>query len=40
MSCVIYAEESNTGLSFEIGQRQRKCQRKATLQSLANPAVS
>ena len=36
---VIFEEESKTGLGFELGQRQQKCQRKPTLQSLANPAV-
>ena len=39
MSCVIWAEESKTGFSFEIGQRQQKYQRKPILQSLAKPAV-
>ena len=40
MPRVVFEEESKTGLSFEIRQPHRKCQRKPTLQSLANPAVS
>ena len=40
MPRVVWAEDSKTGLSFEIGQRQLKFQRKSTLQSLANPAAS
>ena len=39
MPRVVWAEESKTGLGFEIGPRQQKCQRKLTLQFLANPAV-
>ena len=34
-----FVEKSKTGLSFEFGQPQRKCQRRPTLQSMANPAV-
>ena len=34
-----FDEKSKTGLGFEIGQPQRKCQRRPTLQSMANPAV-
>ena len=40
MPRVVWAGDSKTGLSFEIGQSQQKFQRKSTLQSLANPAVS
>ena len=36
---VIWTDESKTGLGFEIGPRQQKCQRKSSLQSMANPAV-
>ena len=39
MPRVVWAGDSKTGLSFEIGQSQQKFQRKSTLQSLANPAV-
>ena len=39
MSPVVFNEESKTGLCSEIRQRKRNCQRKPTLQSLANPAV-
>ena len=34
-----FDEEPKTGLCFEIGQPQQKCQRKPTMQSMANPAV-
>ena len=34
-----FYEKSKTDLGFEIGQPQRKCQRRTTLQSTANPAV-
>ena len=34
-----FDEKSKTGVGFEIGQPQQKCQRRPTLQSLANPAV-
>ena len=34
-----FDEKSKTGLGFEIGQSQRKCQRRPTLQSMANPAL-
>ena len=40
MPCVVWAEESKTGLRFEIEPPQQKCQREPTLQSLSNPAVS
>ena len=39
MSRVVRAEESNTGLVFEIGPPQQKCYRKPNLQSTAIPAV-
>ncbi len=39
MPRVVFDEESQTGLGFEIGQLQQKFQRKPTLQSLSNPAV-
>ena len=35
---LFFNEKSETGLGFEIGQSQRKCQRRPTLQSIANPA--
>ena len=35
----VFDEKSKTGLGFEIRQPQRKCQRRPTLQSMANPAV-
>ena len=35
-----FGEKSKTCLGFEIGQPQRKFQRKPIMQSLANPAVS
>ena len=35
-----FDEKSKTGLDFEIGQPQRKCQLMTTLQSMANPAMS
>ena len=34
-----FEEKSKTGLGFEIGQPQRRFQRRPTLQSMANPAV-
>ena len=34
-----FDEKSKIGLGFEIGQPQHKCQRRPTLQSMANPAV-
>ena len=34
-----FDERSKSGLGFEFGQPQRKCQRRPTLQSMANPAV-
>ena len=35
-----FDEKSKTGVGFEIGQPQRKCQRRRpTLQSMANPSV-
>ena len=34
-----FDENSKTGLGFEIGQPQQKCQRRPTLQSMANSAV-
>ena len=40
MPRVIWAEEPETGLWFEIGPRQQKRQRKPSLQSMANPAVA
>ena len=36
---VVWAEESKTGLGYEIGPSQQKCQRKLSLQSMPNPAV-
>ena len=39
MPGVVFAEESKTGLCFEIRQRQQKCWRKPKVQLLANPAV-
>ena len=35
----IFDEKSKTGLGFEFGKPQQKCQRRPTLQSMANPAV-
>ena len=35
-----FDEKSKTGLGFEFRQPQRKCQRRHTLQSMANPVVS
>ena len=34
-----FDDKSKTDLGFEIGRAQRKCQRRPTLQSLANPVV-
>ena len=34
-----FDEKSKTGLGFESGQPPPKCQRRPTLQSMANPAV-
>ena len=39
MPHVLWAEESKTGLGYEIRPSQLKCQRKPSLQSIANPAV-
>ena len=36
MFCVVFDEKSKTDLGFEIGQRQQKCSRKPSPQSLAN----
>ena len=36
---VFFDGKSKTGLGFEIGQPQQKCQRRPNLQSMANPAV-
>ena len=35
-----FDEKSKTDLGFEIGQPQQKCQRRPTLQFMANPAVN
>ena len=40
MSRIVWAEESKTGLGFEIGPPQQKRQRKPTLQFLSNPSAS
>ena len=37
---LIFLWEIQTGLSFEFGQPQQTCQRRLTLQSMANPAVT
>ena len=34
-----FDEKSKTGLGFEIGQSQQKCQLRPTLQSMTNPGV-
>ena len=39
MPRVVFDEKSKTGPGFEIGQPQRKCQRRPTLQFMVNPAV-
>ena len=36
---VVWAEESKTGLGYEIVPSQQKCQRKPSLQLMANSAV-
>ena len=36
---VVWAEESKTGLGFEIGPRQQKCQRNPNVHLMGNPAV-
>ena len=36
----VFDEKSKTSLGFEIGQPNRTCQRRPTLQSMANPAVA
>ena len=40
MPRAVFDEESKTGLDFENTHPQRKCQRKPSLQLLANPNVS
>ena len=37
---VVWAEESKTGLGFEMGPPQQKCQCKPTLKFLSNLAVA
>ena len=39
MPHVGWAEESKTGLGYEIGPSHQKCHRKPSLQSVTNPAV-
>ena len=40
MTSVVFDEESKTGLGFDIGQPQQKCQCMLTLHSSANPTVA
>ena len=35
----VFDEKPKTGLGFEIGQPQPKCQHRPTLQSMTNPVV-
>ena len=39
MPHVVWAEEPKTGLGYEFGPSQQKCQRKLILQSMANLVV-
>ena len=39
MPRIVWDEESENGLGYEIGPSQQKYQLKPSLQSMANPAV-
>ena len=39
MSRVVWVEESKTGLGFEIGPRQQKCQSRPNVHLMGNPTV-
>ena len=39
MPCVVFTEESKTGLRFEIGPRQQKYQYSPNVNLIGNPVV-